>query len=239
MKIKDIITDVSRDLNDQEAGYEFTRWSAEQLQSYLIEALLTDSYDLKDLFHQTVVVKLIPDGNWQDTCECSEILRVIGECTKGGTVTSYLKRTYDDEMLYWSGDVYPKCTDPDEYKPLSYAISETDTSKFRVYPPVPPGVDRYVLIQCYHAPTGESLSENIPDEMVAMLKQWMLYRALIMDAENNATITTIAGAHLTAHDSLLKRAVERRERERVLRERDANNLRAIQNQGNNGVSGRA
>lgn len=230
MTVKEIIAEVSRDLNDQEPGYEYTRWPVEQLQSYLIEILVNDSYQLKDLFRTTVVVKLNADGNWQQSCNCTEVIRVVGECTKGGMVFRYLKRTYDDEMLNWSGDVYPQCSDPDNYQPLSYAISETDQSMFRVYPPAPPGADRYVLVQCYHTPSGADLSDTVPNEMVAMVKQWMLYRALIMDAENNTAITTIAGSHLSTHDSLLKLALERREKERLLRERDTNNLRAVQNQ---------
>ena len=35
MKAARIIEDVSRDLNDQELGYEFTRWTQVQLASYL------------------------------------------------------------------------------------------------------------------------------------------------------------------------------------------------------------
>lgn len=97
-------------------------------------------------------------------------------------------------------------------------------------PPVAPGQNRYVLVQCYTMPTGRSLSESVPDEMVAIVKQWMLYRALIMDSENSPTISTIAGTHLTTHDNLLKRAVDRREKEKAERERDADNLRAVQNQ---------
>ena len=40
MKAARIIEDVSRDLNDQEPGYEYTRWTQAQLASYLREALL-------------------------------------------------------------------------------------------------------------------------------------------------------------------------------------------------------
>ena len=60
MTVQDIIGDVSRDLNDQEPGYEYTRWSVAQLQSYLSEALINDSYLLKDLFHTEKIVRLMP-----------------------------------------------------------------------------------------------------------------------------------------------------------------------------------
>lgn len=230
MTVQDIIGDVSRDLNDQEPGYEYTRWSVAQLQSYLSEALINDSYLLKDLFHTEKIVRLMPGGDWQNVCDCSEIIRIVGECTETGEVYRYLTRTYDDERLNWPGSVYPNCINPETDGPFSYVISSVDISRFKVMPPVAPGQNRYVLVQCYTMPTGRSLSESVPDEMVAIVKQWMLYRALIMDSENSPTISTIAGTHLTTHDNLLKRAVDRREKEKAERERDADNLRAVQNQ---------
>jgi hypothetical protein len=230
MTVRDIIEDVSRDLNDQEQGYEYTRWSVAQLQTYLSEALINDSYLLKDLFHTEKVVRLRPGGDWQKVCDCSEIIRIVGECTEDGEVYRFFTRTYDDERLNWPGSVYPMCTNPDTDEPFSYAISSVDVNRFKVMPPVAPGQSRFVLLQCYKMPTGRSLTENVPDEMVAIVKQWMLYRALIMDSENSPTISTIAGTHLTTHDNLLKRAVDRREKEKAERERDADNLRAVRDQ---------
>lgn len=230
MTVQDIIEDVSRDLNDQEQGYEYTRWPVTQLQSYLAEALVNDSYLLKDLFHTEEVVKIAPGGGWQKVCGCSEIIRIVGECTEDGDVYRYLTRTYDDERLNWPGSVYPQCMEPETAEPVSYVISSVDIDRFRVMPPVPPGQDRYVLVQCYHRPDGRSLTDEVPEEMVAMVKQWMLYRALIMDSENSPAISAIAGTHLTTHDNLLKRAVERREKEKAERERDADNLRAVRDQ---------
>lgn len=230
MTVRDIIEDVSRDLNDQEQGYEYTRWSVAQLQTYLSEAFINDSYLLKDLFHTEKVVRLRPGGDWQQVCDCSEIIRIVGECTEDGEVYRFFTRTYDDERLNWPGSVYPMCTNPDTDEPFSYAISSVDVNRFKVMPPVAPGQSRFVLLQCYKMPIGRSLTENVPDEMVAIVKQWMLYRALIMDSENSPTISTIAETHLTTHDNLLKRAVDRREKEKAERERDADNLRAVRDQ---------
>ena len=58
MKAGRIVEDVSRDLNDQELGYEFTRWTRAQLMSYLREALLDAAPYVKDLFLEKKAVRV-------------------------------------------------------------------------------------------------------------------------------------------------------------------------------------
>ena len=56
----DIIREVSLDLNDQEPGYEYTRWPVAQLQSYLREALLHVGKRMQDWFVERVVLEVQP-----------------------------------------------------------------------------------------------------------------------------------------------------------------------------------
>lgn len=221
----DIIFEVSRDLNDQEPGYEYLRWSKSQLQSYLKEALTTLSRLFKDQFQHTLVVRVEPGGNWQKACNCSEVVRVVGEATAAGQLVRYLYRQDDVESNTWGGPVMSKChSNASTYEMESYSVSSTDKSMFRVYPPVPAGVKKYVNIECFKAPTGD-LEEAIPDEMLAAVKQWMLYRALMMDSENNPTIASLAEKHYQTYEKLINFHISMEDRERLLRDGDLRTVR--------------
>lgn len=227
MNGSDVVFEVSRDLNDQEPGYEYTRWTRAQLQSYLREALSTLSRLFKDKFQTTLTVKLEPGGNWQKACDCSEVVRVIGEATADGQLTRYLFKQDDIEANTWGGAVMSRCYgSASNYQMESYSISSTDGGMFRVYPPVPAGVTKYVNVECFKAPTGD-LEASIPDEVVAAVKQWMLYRALMMDSENNATVIKLAEGHYQVYQNLISFELELEKREEEKRD---GNLRTVRNQ---------
>ena len=57
-----------------------------------------------------------------------------------------------------------------------------------------------------------------------MVKQWMLYRALSVDSENNPTITELANTHQKTYFNLMKALLEAEEREKMLYD----DLRAVQ-----------
>lgn len=225
-----VIQEVSNDLNDQEPGYEYTRWTVVQLQSYLREALGSVSDLLRDLFIKTKVVKV--KSGWQQACECTAIVRVLGESDAEGNVFRYLRKLKDDDTTIWSGLVQ-KCADPKRYEMQDYSLSSSDEKQFSIYPPIPPTVEKFVLVECYERPDGNDLTYNLPAEAVAIVKQWMIYRALSVDSENNPTITQLADAHKKTYFELLQASMDRRERDKT-NERNSN-IRAVQN----GSSGRA
>lgn len=92
-----VIAEVSHDLNDQVPGYEYTRWSVEQLHSYLREALVAVSHQFQKEFVGMVIVELEPGGDWQKACDCSSIVRIVGESTKSGKLRRYLRKIADVE----------------------------------------------------------------------------------------------------------------------------------------------
>lgn len=231
METQSVIREISLDLNDQEPGYEYTRWPAEQLLSYVREALGSVSDLLRDLFVKQKVVRVA--RGWQRACDCTAILRVLGECDASGNITRRLWKLYDDPDNVWGGEE-PRCLERvKDYQMSGYSISSTDPKGFTIVPPIPPLTEKYVLLECYERPDGTDLSYDIPSEVVAMVKQWALYRALAVDSENNPTITQLAQTHFSTFQALLKEAQDRRERERLLNERRG--LRTVQN----GSSGKA
>lgn len=209
----DLIRQVSLDLNDQEPGHEYVRWTVPQLQSYMREALRELGEQFGDWFMERIVVPVQPGGDWQSACSCTHIIRIVGEATKEGRVIRYLARTLDDEANTWPGDVWDVCAVGRKYTMDSYSISSVDDAMFRVSPPVPPTErQRYVLVECYATPSGD-LEADIPLRAEAMVKQWMLYRALAIDSENNATITQLAEQHKQTYFALLKLAMAKQDEE--------------------------
>lgn len=213
--IADIVREVSLDLNDQEPGHEYVRWPFAQLHSYLREALIDLSYRLKDLFTSSVIVEVEAGEYWQKACTCTKVLRVVGLSTEKGRITRRLRRYLDADEFTWVGAPEGPCPTRrgKDYEPHGYSISTADQSRFRLIPPVPYGEKRHVVIDCYRQPTGFDKYAELPDEIVPMLKQWMLYRAMMVDSENNATIVSVGKQHQETYFQLLKLALAEREEE--------------------------
>lgn len=193
----DILQAVSFDLNDQEPGYEYQRWPVEQLRTYLQEALDYAALALRDLFVEKVVVQLEPGQVWQDACSCEEIFRVLGETTADGSrILRRLRRLDDLEENVWVGADRSSCSYGRPYVMEGYTINGTDGKSFMVHPPVPATEKkaRYVLLECYIPPSASG-STDVPYDVTAAVKQWVLFRALMIDSENNQTIVTIATQH--------------------------------------------
>lgn len=202
----DIIEEVSRDLNDQEPGFEYTRWTRAQLESYMKEAVMQVSKYMKTWFLSRMVVKLEPGGDWQTACNCTRILRIYGESDKDGNVIRYLRRTDDVEKDIWPG-LPQRCVEPNgSYSMESYTINATDSGEsFKIYPPVPYGQERYVSLLCYKKPSVNADSD-VPEDAVAAVKQWMLYRAYALDSENNQALIQLADSHYKAFTNIVETA---------------------------------
>lgn len=222
-----IIAEVSQDLNDAVPGFEYVRWSKAQLESYYREAYATVSKSLRDPFIHQEVVKVQQGGGWQSACEhCTTILRLLYECDAAGRPLGPLVNVSDTDEAIWPGAFIAPCcmqrTLRRHYIMQSYRLSATDTTRFQVYPPVPPGMDKWVMVECYSDPDLFDMDADVPDHFVAAIKQWMLYRALSVDSENNPAIMQLANQHRDTHFELVKtliamRGKERDERHSVIR----------------------
>lgn len=220
----DIIKEVSLDLNDQEPGYEYTRWSVPQLQSYLREALLHIGKRMRSWFTERLVLEVLPGADWQKGCVCEDIIRIVGESTKDGRIIRTLRRLDDDDENTWPSDPYRCAVVGKDYKMESYSISRTDGSLFRVIPPVPYGSKKYVVAECYVEPDGD-LAKDVRSDAVMIVKQWMLYRSLSVDSENNPTITALAKEHKQTFFDLLNLAIQTE----MLEKAEDGSIRTVQN----------
>jgi hypothetical protein len=209
MLVSQIVHDVSVDLNDQVPGYEYTRWTREQLASYISEALLQLSAlpEIRRYFTKRVIIPLDAGYVWQGSCgECTQIVRVIGESNSAGSLLRTLRRLEDAEDNTWTGDVMnAHCApSPKGYRMTGYTVNATDSSQFMVFPPVPYGQQRYVVAECYKEPDGTNMMTEVPDKLLAIVKQWVLYRALMVDSENSPTIIGVAERHNQTYFKLIE-----------------------------------
>lgn len=200
----DLIREVAQDLNDLEPNHEFTRWSRDQLQSYLREALSIAGSNLKSRFTRQVVLEVKPGAAFQKACECTEIVRIFGECTSQGLLLKTLRRVDDIDEINWVGGCNSQsCTKEYCTCLVSFTLSRSNPSEYKVYPPLRHGAHAYVLAECYIAPDGD-YTRDIPADLVAMVKAWMLYRALSVDAETSPAVAQAAASHRTDFFDMLK-----------------------------------
>lgn len=207
MQVSTILRDVSKDLNDQEHGYEYLTWPKEMLRSYLYEALTQLAGVFRKLFLVHKVVRVKPGGLWQKACGCEQIIRVVGEVTENGEqLLRYLTDTTDDTRTVWSGlPVRCPAAMQGNYEMTGYSISNTDESSFRIYPPVPRGEpDHFVMVECFEQPEGAPDDYNVPTRLVALIKEWMLMRAYGLDSENNPAVLQVSQMHEQTYFKLLQ-----------------------------------
>lgn len=231
MTISDIVAGLSLDLNDQVPGYEYTRWKPEQLAAYVREAYasITEILGSREDFIKLRVVKLATGARQQTACDCTKILRVRGESTSDGRVTRVLQEFEDDTATTWVGGPVTRCSVDSAYQMRGYSIDKVTQKSFIIIPPVPAGQVRYALIECYIEPDISSDSFDIPLRYVALVKQWALYRALIVDSENNPAIQAVATKHQESYFHLLHQLRTQWQENKMKDEDDVNRgVRAVQ-----------
>lgn len=208
--ISDVVQQVSVDLNDFAPGFEYTTWTERQLLAYVIEGLQVAFTVRPDLFLDAHVFKLTSSTSIQRPCNCTSIRRIYGICDAAGHVLYGLRKRKDSDKLKWYGVVCP--TDPRHYKAREYSVdSEGDT--FYIEPAPPAGQDVFVLLECAVAPDASNTkaTDTVSTELVAPVIQWALYRAKMVDSENNATIFTVAREHKSTFFTLLNTQVQLRD----------------------------
>lgn len=190
MKAKSLLYDLAVDLNDAAPGHEFTTWSARQLLTYVEEGLQVACALRPDLFLHTVVIPVTPMSTEQTACQCTRIYRVIGQSDENGKVIRELRRMRSAEEARWFGPMCGRISD----KLTEYSIDDT-SNKIWLYPQVPPNKKLYLLIECAVAPEGIDDSFEVPVQLLPIVKQWVLYRAKLVDGENNPLIVQVATMH--------------------------------------------
>jgi hypothetical protein len=193
---------LSRELNDAAPGHEFTTWSKELLRGFLSDAIQLIVRVQPAYFVEDVVLTLTACAEYHPICPCSELKPedVIGQSTADGHVVKTLRYRSDDIRLRWFGKPCKSKAKPFRLK--EYSISK-DGKGLKVYPPVPPGQNVYLMLRCLITPNDFSDGAEFDDELVPAIVQWCLSQAKFLDAENNAAILAVAKEHENTFWTLL------------------------------------
>lgn len=179
----DIVNSVSKYLDDQELGYEFTHWTEEELFEYLRMALDVIASTNRSKHSKHVEFPLVP-GSLQTIPKNCVAPAVVGYTDVYGIVQPVRKLTKEPS----SGIGKPLCsaTTSGEYRLQSWAKSADDQNTVWVYPPVPQGVNTTMVVSCYSPPNPQTLEEELditPEERAAVF-ELMLYYAFGTDVES-------------------------------------------------------
>jgi hypothetical protein len=80
------------------------------------------------------------------------------------------------------------------YKIREFSLTQ-DAKGIRVFPRVPPGETAYLAVRCAVRPTDFSDEAIVPPELEPAVIQWVLFRAKMVDAENNVAVMQLALQH--------------------------------------------
>lgn len=200
MSITSLVQAITSDLNDDAAGHENQTWSTDQIRVWVEEGLNLAFDNRPDLFMQHVNVKVTPCSILQDKCECDNYRRVLGQSNADGRLLNTIPTRGLELSLQWKGKVCKPAKRNGQFRLEGYAIDEQSDTLY-IWPEVPPTEDVYVLVECAHRPTAEELESGdyeMPLGTMASVKQWVLFRAISMDAEVSNSAMTRSQIHYKA-----------------------------------------
>lgn len=196
MKFKTLLAEIAGDLNDNEEGHVYTTWQESDVRAWIKEAIGLIFDNRPDLFLELRIIKIDPCTTRQTACDCEVVRRVIGQVTKSGRLIKQLRERSMDIQLQW---VAPSCKrrTGNPFTVDGYAIDSVGDSLY-IFPEVPPGIDVYIQVECAVRP-DESMTDDteLKGELIAPIKQWVLFRAKSVDAELAPAILQMATVHKT------------------------------------------
>ncbi|MDR1872018.1 MAG: hypothetical protein LBS60_08925 [Deltaproteobacteria bacterium] len=199
--VNDILYKLAVDLNDAAPGHEFTTWSKEQLRGYVIEGCQIISGTKPGWFAKPVVLEFTGCQQYYEICSCTSLdaSDVLGQSDAAGNVFQTLKSRPFGLKGRWSG---PECEPPppDRFKLREFSITP-DGRSIQLFPKVPPGLTVYVAALCSVIPDDDAM--EVPLKVIAPVIQYVLYRAKMVDGENNPAIATIAAKHFEVFTTLV------------------------------------
>ena len=134
-----------------------------------------------DLFSCPITLKLQP-GAIQDIAPCKKIGRVIGQADKFGNIVQSASEASTELMERWTGSscALLNGVGGTSYKLQSYSSDYHTNKVLTVSPPVPPGEDVYLQVNCVRDPEpacGDEEIDSLDCGHRAAVTQWVIARA--------------------------------------------------------------
>jgi hypothetical protein len=190
---------LAADLGDAAPGHEFASWPREQLRGYLAEACQIVSEAKPGTFSRDLVLSFTGTRPSYDLCPCSTLSadEVLGQSDELGNVLWSLKPRPYGAKGRWPG---PECPPPAKFRLREFSVSP-DGRSIQFYPNIPPGLTVHLAARCSAFPSGDW--DEVADKAYPAIAQYVLYRAKMVDGENNPAVLTAASKHLEAFSLLV------------------------------------
>lgn len=189
MKQANLVIELAADLNDSLPGYENTIWSQAQLGAYIVEALGLIYDKRPESFMETKLIKVDSCSIIQEFDCCDKIHRVVGQATSSGRLIRTLRERDFETNLQWTGKFCRPIKK--EFQLTGYSIDKL-MEKVYLYPEVPVGQEVYILVDCSSKPDKDT---DISVDNLAIVKQWVMYRAKMIDADIDPSAKEAASTH--------------------------------------------
>lgn len=193
--LKTAVETVSIQLNDQEKGFEYTRWPLTQLIEYANEALIQVSLHRPDAFTTVTNVQLQPGVQQSLPAGVTGLASVLSNNDPQNPLAVMrddigLVRTFNKKLCNYELD----CSGNVVYKISSYSYDPRTPGYFYVSPPVPAGMNpapSLPISAVTSPPTLDSTSwfNNIPvdTKYYNAILAWMLSKAYEVDTESETS----------------------------------------------------
>ena len=209
MRVYDFLKSIAAQLGDDRPGAPFRRYPLALLATFYSEAMCFVAANKPDLMTSLIVVKL-QTGVYQDAakcCGCTNVLGALAQVDADGNIIKDLTSTggTGSDVAKWFRS---NCTQSKGYTVFSVSIVEGMNGIFMVEPPVPPGVDAWVLLKCVHNPPCLSEADILNGADMGdctfqpALRSYILYRALQGDRHAVGASTEAQNELKNAYQSL-------------------------------------
>lgn len=180
-----IIAEISALLNDAEEGFANIRWSVQEIQEYVNDALVQLALLKPEAFAKTVEMPL-KAGSYQELPEdIMQLIDLIGVKDAYGRIHGKPLRL-DTNASYVShayfADLACQVAVNGRYVMRSYVFDPKNPQAIFVYPPVPAGEELSLLVNGVVV-TQEGKGE-VPRKWHNAVIEWALYRAFSKDTES-------------------------------------------------------
>lgn len=193
--VEEYVLDASRQLNDQQAGREYIRWTRALLVSYLNDALTEISAHKPEAFAKRVNLTLRAGATQNISGHPGARLVSLDGNKMGGAI---YEADYDLSQTFMpfvccDGDIELDKHGNPLYRVVSFSINPKDTKTFTVSPPVPAGLSPVVAATINGTPPKYDAAQDfgavveIEPKYNASILDYMVGRAFEIDTESPAS----------------------------------------------------
>lgn len=208
--VKQIVLEVSKDMNDQQKNHEYVRWPIPDLLSYLRDAVASLSSFRPDAFTSTETLALQP-GRMQRLPDGAVSLSSVDANTDGGEspvlIADFkLARAFNPRNCAGSG-TSNDCNGNPEYKVRTFTYDPKNPRVYYVSPPVPQGGSYTLTATVIREPTEIGNANWFEDvgvdlKYVPIIKDFMMGKAYNRDTESTSSVRT-GQMHMAAYYAAL------------------------------------